>query len=131
MNSLLHFLSQRFYKTSRHALALLGFVVVLIAVLLAARPDLKSVMATDFFGWLKERQIAQAKLQTSMTDPTPASRSTATLVGALNSEQLAVTQWLSRKYKISPEPLSALVSEAWDLGERSQISPTLILAVMA
>ena len=42
-----------------------------------------------------------------------------------------MTHWLSRKYKISPEPLAALVSEAWSLGERSQISPTLILAIMA
>jgi soluble lytic murein transglycosylase-like protein len=49
----------------------------------------------------------------------------------LNQEQVAVTHWLSRKYKISPEPLAALVSEAWSLGERSQIAPTLILSIMA
>lgn len=131
MFSLLHFFSQHFYKTSRHALALLGLIVVLVALLLAARPDDKSVVATDFFDWLNERQMARAMLQGSTAEPTPASRSTATLVGALNSEQLAATQWLSRKYKISPEPLGALVSEAWDLGERSQIAPAVIMAIMA
>jgi soluble lytic murein transglycosylase-like protein len=44
---------------------------------------------------------------------------------------LQVTRWLSRKYRVSPEPLSAMVAEAWTLGERSQLAPSLILAVMA
>ena len=50
---------------------------------------------------------------------------------ALTPEQLSLTQWLSRKYHISPEPLAALVTEAWAMGERSQVPPTLILAVIA
>jgi soluble lytic murein transglycosylase-like protein len=49
----------------------------------------------------------------------------------LSSDQAAVTRWLSSKYKVSKEPLAALVSEAWSLSERSRIAPTLILAVMA
>ena len=49
----------------------------------------------------------------------------------LSSDQVAVARWLSSKYTVSPEPLAALVAEAWALGERSRISPTLILAVVA
>jgi soluble lytic murein transglycosylase-like protein len=38
---------------------------------------------------------------------------------------------LSRKYNVAPEPLSVLVAEAFNLGERAHIAPTLILAIMA
>jgi hypothetical protein len=38
---------------------------------------------------------------------------------------------ISKKYRVAPEPLSALVSEAYDVGPANQIEPTLILAVMA
>ena len=38
---------------------------------------------------------------------------------------------MSKKYRVAPEPLSALVSEAYDVGPDNQIEPTLILAVMA
>ena len=39
--------------------------------------------------------------------------------------------WLSKKYRVAPEPLSALVAEAYDIGSRAKIDPTLILAIMA
>jgi soluble lytic murein transglycosylase-like protein len=81
-------------------------------------------------GWLELRQVEQnAPLEPLI--PTAAARSTASLMQDLSSDQAAVTRWLSSKYKVSNEPLAALVTEAWSLGERSQISPTLILAVMA
>ena len=38
---------------------------------------------------------------------------------------------LSKKYRVAPEPISALVSEAYDAGARAKVDPTLILAVMA
>ena len=39
--------------------------------------------------------------------------------------------WLSKKYRVAPEPLSALVAEAYEIGTRAKIDPTLILAIMA
>ena len=39
--------------------------------------------------------------------------------------------WLSRKYRVAPEPLSALVAEAYAIGTQARLDPTLILAVMA
>ncbi len=38
---------------------------------------------------------------------------------------------MSKKYRIAPEPLSALVAEAYEIGVRTKLDPTLILAVMA
>jgi soluble lytic murein transglycosylase-like protein len=60
-----------------------------------------------------------------------ATRSTTQSLEDLTPDQAAVTRWLSRKYRVSSEPMGAMVAEAWRLGERSQLPPSLILAIMA
>jgi soluble lytic murein transglycosylase-like protein len=42
-----------------------------------------------------------------------------------------VALWLSRRYRVAPEPVSRLVQEAWTVGALVNLDPTLILAVMA
>ena len=119
-----------FVEITRHSLAMIGLAVVVLSLTLLARPGLKEMASETLMSWLELRQVAQTAVsQTS--ELTPASRSTAAPMQNLSSDQMAVTRWLSSKYKVSQEPLAALVSEAWALGERSQIAPTLILAVMA
>ena len=49
----------------------------------------------------------------------------------LPKQQAAIAYWLSKKYRIAPEPLSALVTEAYEIGSHTKLDPTLILAVMA
>ncbi|MGH6640015.1 MAG: lytic transglycosylase domain-containing protein, partial [Polaromonas sp.] len=49
----------------------------------------------------------------------------------LSRPQAAVAYWLSNKYSVAPEPLSVLVAEAYDIGGRTRLDPTLILAIMA
>ena len=120
-----------FVEITRHSLAVIGLIVVATALTFAARPGLQQTANDTLMGWLQGRQVQLFQAQGSPWTPSPAERSTATSVNNLNQEQVAVTHWLSRKYKISPEPLAALVSEAWSLGERSQIAPTLILSIMA
>src|SRR6185436_1510143 len=58
-------------------------------------------------------------------------RATALNPKHLPKQQAAVAYWLSKKYRVAPEPLSALVAEAYEIGERNNLDPTLILAVMA
>ena len=58
-------------------------------------------------------------------------RATAANPHDLPKQQAAVAYWLSKKYRVAPEPLSALVAEAYEIGERGKLDPTLILAVMA
>jgi hypothetical protein len=58
-------------------------------------------------------------------------RATAVDPKDLSREQQAVTQWIARRYKVAPEPVGALVREAWSLGERARLDPTLILAIVA
>jgi soluble lytic murein transglycosylase-like protein len=119
-----------FVEITRHSLAVIGLTVVVMALTLLARPGLQQQASETLMGWLELRQVAQTAAVEAPA-PTAASRSTAAPMQDLSSDQVAVTRWLSNKYKVSPEPLAALVTEAWALGERSQIAPTLILAVMA
>ena len=66
-----------------------------------------------------------------MAEPDAVARATAADPRDLNRQQAAVAQWLSRRYKVAPEPISRLVQEAWAVGQRAQLDPTLILAIMA
>lgn len=117
-----------FVEITRHTLALLGLTVVAVTLTFAARPGLQAYASETLMSWLEMRQTATLDVAAFVDG---ASRSTATAIKDLPKDQVAVTQWLSRKYKVSPEPVGALVSEAWAIGERSQIAPTLLLAVMA
>ncbi len=117
-----------FMEISRHSLALIGLVVVAILLTFMARPGLQMNVNDRLMSWLEMRQAG------SLESPSPNDanyRATATSLKGLSKEQLAVTYWLSRRYRVSPEPLAALVTEAWSVGERSQIPPSLILAIMA
>ena len=42
-----------------------------------------------------------------------------------------MARWLSRRYRVAPEPVSRLVQEAWSVGQKAKLDPTLILAIMA
>jgi len=116
-----------FVEISRHSLALVGLVVVAVTLTFVARPGLQLTVNEVVLGWLEMRQAD------SMDPPTndAAYRSTATSVKGLPKNQLAITYSLSRRYRVSPEPIAALVTEAWEVGARSQIAPTLLLAIMA
>jgi soluble lytic murein transglycosylase-like protein len=118
-----------FVEITRHGMAAVGLAVIAVAITFAARPDMQTAANEFVLGWIYARQNDGAAPST--VAEAGASRSTAVATQALTPEQRSVTQWLSRKYRISPEPLAALVTEAWSVGERSQVPPTLILAVIA
>ncbi len=58
-------------------------------------------------------------------------RVTASNPSELPKEQAELTLWLSKKYRVAPEPMSAIVTQAFTTGQHLQLEPTLILAVMA
>lgn len=114
---------------THNGMALLGTSLALSAALLLTQPELRHNAEQQLLGWLQQRQ-------TVATAPAAASASTeerpATVTsGTLPRQQEQVAHWLSRKYRVAPEPLSTLVAEAFALGQRIRIEPTLILAVMA
>jgi hypothetical protein len=121
-------IAKGFFDITHNSIALLGLTVIFIAIALFARPELRQVGEIKLFGWLQERQFEITGL---VSDPIASERATATDPKDLPKQQASVAQWLSRKYSVAPEPISALVSEAYDLGGKARLDPTLILAVMA
>jgi hypothetical protein len=116
-----------FFEISHNSFALVGLTVVFGVITLTARPDLREVGEAKLMTLLQERQVAAI----GFTEPDAIDRATAANPKDLPRQQAAVAFWLSRKYSVAPEPLSVLVSAAFELGKENKLDPTLILAVMA
>jgi hypothetical protein len=120
--------AQGFFAISHNGLAVLGLSLFFFVVALTVRPELRVITEAKVISWLQERQYDELGIA---TDADAVDRATATDPRDLPKQQANLAYWLSKKYRVAPEPLSALVSEAYDLGPENQIEPTLILAVMA
>ena len=120
--------TQGFFEITHNSLAFVGVAVVLAVVALGARPDLRHAGEARLMGWLQARQIETLGMVPELD---AIDRATAANPSALPKQQAAIAYWLSKKYRVAPEPLSALVAEAYEVGERTKLDPTLILAVMA
>lgn len=123
--------AQGFIKITHSSSALVGLAAVTALVVLSARPDLRQQAEGYALGWLQQRQATADDAARVPAEPLAAERATATLPHTLPADQAQVAHWLSRKYRVAPEPLSVLVAEAFEIGEAVKLDPTLILAVMA
>lgn len=121
-------IAQGFFQITHNGFALLGLAVMFAVIALTARPELRQVGELQLFSWLQNRQVA---LSGSIPEFDAIDRATASNPLDLPKQQAAVAFWLSKKYRVAPEPLSALVAEAYQIGLRTKLDPTLILAVMA
>lgn len=120
--------AEGFFEITHNGLAVLGVAVVLAVGVLVARPDLRQEGEAQLMGWLHERRVAALGLVPALD---ASERATATNPQSLPKQQAALAYWLSRKYRVAPEPIAALVAEAHEIGRKTQLDPTLILAVMA
>ncbi len=118
-----------FVEITRNSFALLGLMVVALTLTLAIRPQLQAVAMSELLAWFEARQLSTS--WSGNSGFAALHRTTAGDPLDLPAEQASVTYWLSRKYNVAPEPLSVLVAEAFQLGERAQIAPSLILAIVA
>ena len=121
-------------RFAHSGMAMTGVLVVAAALILSARSDWRNGAERQLLSWLSARQtsvnVAEEDAALPM-EPDAAERATAVLPAKLPKPQANVAYWLSRKYRVAPEPLGVLVSEAFDIGAKVRIDPTLILAVMA
>jgi len=117
-----------FFEITHNGFALVGLAIVFAALALVARPDLRQTGEEQLMGWLQSRKPAP---EATDLEPTAIERTTAASPADLPKQQAAVAYWLSKKYRVAAEPLSVLVAEAYGIGKRTKIDPTLILAIMA
>lgn len=120
-----------FVAVTRHSMVMLGAGLAALVVTLSMRPDVRADLEQDLLGWLMERQDLVVASPAQEASDGSQDRTVANAPPLLPKQQAAVTQWLSRKYRVAPEPLSALVAEAFNIGAKVKLDPTLILAVMA
>ncbi len=120
-------IAQGFFEITHNSFALLGLALVFAVITLTARPDLRQAGENKLISWLQERREAAI----GYTEPDAVDRATASNPKDLPKQQAAVAFWLSRKYGVAPEPLSVLVAEAFEIGQKAKLDPTLILAIMA
>lgn len=122
-------------EISHNGLALLGLLVVAAVVFAAGRADIRQQAEVMALEWLQnrheERAVKSGDVLATVADPDGVSRATAVDPAQLTRQQGLVAQWISRRYKVAPEPIGRLVQEAWSIGQRASLDPTLILAIMA
>ncbi len=128
-------IGQGMLVVSHNTLALVGLAVVSIVLMFGSQSELRRQVEDKAFSWLNARQEARSEASgdalVSAAEPDAVARATATDPRELNRQQMALTKYLSHRYKVAPEPVARLVQEAWAAGQRAQLEPTLILAVMA
>jgi soluble lytic murein transglycosylase-like protein len=128
-----------FFEIFHNGFAVIGLTAAILALVLLGRPDLRYAGETKLLSWLQVRHTvftigsstSQEEEEVAVADLDASDRATATDPADLPKQQAAVAFWLSKKYRVAPEPLSALVAEAYALGAKAKLEPTLILAIMA
>ena len=132
-----HKTAHGFLALTHNGFALLGLAVAISALIMISRPDLRLAGEAHLRQWLDARQsvVAEASAEEAPAAATAmvaaSERATAANPKALPKEQAAVAYWLSKKYRVAPEPIAALVSAAYELGKVNKLDPTLILSIMA
>ncbi len=122
-------------EIGHNTLALVGLVSLVVMALTLGRPQVRDHVEVAALQWLQDRlearTLAEGNVLAVVAEPDAVLRATAADPAALPREQALLTRWISRRYKVAPEPVSALVQEAWSLGTRAGLDPTLILSIMA
>lgn len=107
---------------THHSMAVFGLALVLVMAAVMIKPSWRYAAETHLLGWLMDRQTL---------DIQPLDRVVAGDPTELPENQALVTEWLSRKYRVAREPMSAIVAEAYSYGKEIGVDPKLILSVMA
>ena len=129
---------QGMLEVGHNSLALLGLLILGAVLFASGRADLRHAIEAHTLSWLQERHEARLQANASPADAEPdlgepdaILRATAADPRDLSRAQASVAVYLSRRYRVAPEPVSRLVQEAWTVGALVNLDPTLILSVMA
>jgi soluble lytic murein transglycosylase-like protein len=122
-------------EVSHNTLALVGLLALAAGLFVGGRPEVRAQVEVVALQWLQTRhdarELASGNVLASVAEPEAVARATAADLKELSREQANLARWISRRYKVAAEPIGALVQEAWVIGQRAGLDPTLILAIMA
>ena len=123
-------------EVGHNSLALLGLLIVGVALFAGSRSELRHAIESQTLSWLQARHDARlpatsVEVEPDLGEPDAIARATASDPKDLSRTQALVALFLARRYHVAPEPVSRLVQEAWTVGGLVGLDPTLILAVMA
>jgi hypothetical protein len=122
-------------EVSHNTLALVGLVLVSLLLFFGSQRELRMDLEQRTLSWLQARHEARSEgtmdALADLSEPDAIARATASDPKELSRQQAAVATWLSRRYRVAPEPVARLVKEAWAVGAKTNLDPTLILAIMA
>lgn len=112
--------------------AAVGLAALLGAAALVFSPQARVQVEGWLLEWMTRRALAEVERELGMSaDPQAAGRATALDPSSLPRPQAEVAAYLSQRYRVAPEPMAALVAEAYRIGPRLKLSPNLLLAVAA
>jgi hypothetical protein len=122
-------------EVSHNTLALVGLAAVAVLVFALGRAEIREQVEVVALEWLQmrheQREVDSGNMLAAVAEPEGVNRATAADLADLTRQQATLATWISRRYKVAPEPIAALVQEAWSIGRRAGLEPTLILAIMA
>jgi len=124
-------------EVGHNTLALVGLTSIAVLVFALGRADVRSQLEVVALEWLQTRQEEREPKDTAgdileaVAEPNAVSRATAADLRQLPRQQANLANWIAKRYRVAPEPIAALVQEAWSIGNRAGLDPTLILAIMA
>jgi len=121
-------ITEGFLEITHNGFALIGLIVALAAAALLTQPDWRVQGESQLRTWLQDRYVNVVGFT---PEPEAIERTTAVNPQELPKDQAAVAFWISKKYRVAPEPIAAIVAEAYKQGAQQKLDPTLILAVMA
>jgi len=119
-------LGRGLFLVTHSSLSMLGLASTALVLALWWQPAWLHAGESALFEWLRERNVLVSWLPENVVE-----RAAALELSQLPASQAAVADWLSRRYRVAPEPVAALVAEAHAVSPKVRLPAHLILAVAA
>jgi soluble lytic murein transglycosylase-like protein len=120
------------WRITHNGFAMAGLGIVCLVALLVSQEAVREPAEEQLLDFLQSRQETRLiETQTLAPEPNAADRASVASLSDLPEHQAMLTRWISRQYRVAAEPMAVLVAEAHVIGERMDIDPALLLAIMA
>jgi hypothetical protein len=128
-------ISDGIIAVTHNALALIGFAVLLLALLAFGKPDARRSVELEALSWLQSRLVSNVSPTEPALELALPTSTTGLMLQAqmddLPKQQKLVAEWLSKRYRIAPDPMAHMVAAAYDTAGTLKLDPLLVLAVVA